>query len=149
MIPKIDPDLREECFQVRAMLSNSGLFKQAAEVGEILKQAEEDSIKEHRLGAKAIKRTFEAAEKISKTMASIPETASNADLCSAIEKIQSDFEAIMEIRSDAPSFLKKVASKIEIGVWQLAKESAVGDLKDKISDKAKKTIGELSGDTWE
>lgn len=149
MIPKIDPNLREECLQLRAMLSNLGLYKQAAEMGEILRQAEEDSIREHRLGAKVIKRTFEAADRISKAMASIPEPASNADLCSAIEGLQDDFETIMSIRDDAPSFLSRLASRVEMGVWQLAKESAVGNLRDGISDKAKTVIGDLSGGIWE
>lgn len=145
MIPKLDPGLRDECLRLRDIFVQHGLVKQAAEIGVALKQAEEDSIREHRMGKKRMDRTFEAMRNIAAAMSSLPQNAVNSDLCSAIERIHPDFEIVAASKDDAPSFLKKLASDVEMGIWQLAVESTAGEMKSAISSKARTIIGELPG----
>lgn len=145
MMPKVDPELRDQCERLRRRFASLGLAKQAAEVELVLRQAEEDSLREQKMGRKAMDEAFDAIDRIHEVFSSLPENATNSDLCSAVEQVQSQFEVVVGIKDSAPSFLSRLASKVETDVWRLAVESASGDMRSPVTGEAKKIVSGMIG----
>lgn len=144
-MPKVDPELRDQCERLRRRFASLGLVKQAAEVDLVLRQAEEDSLREQKMGRKAMDEAFDAIDRIQEVFSSLPDTATNSDLSSAVDKVHPEFEIMVNIKDSAPSFLGRLASKVEMDVWRLAVESTSGEMRSPITNEAKKIVAGMVG----